>query len=113
MNYSTLRFPDADTAQAIAQDLGVWNYDTGSPSGTTTIYRNGRTTTLTIDDVGAVVDVEADVDPVTGAIIVPATYLPGYYWNVIGELPPELSLYAVRYGSDNRVFAGTQPDDWV
>ena len=109
----TLQFPDYATAKAAAEQLGFWDVDADRlRTDGQGQHVDGTWFGWGIDEIGVCVDVPAEVDPETGDVITPATFKPGYWVNVVGELPDGMDLtpYLRSYGSGGRVFAGTSPE---
>lgn len=110
----TLQFPNYATAKAAAQQLGFWDADADRlKTDGQGQHPDGTWFGWSIDEVGTVVDTPAEIEPETGEVTAPATFKPGYWVNVTGELPggSDLSAFLRPYGSAGRVFAGTEPED--
>ena len=109
----TLQFPDYPTAKAAAQQLGFWDAD-ADRLRTDGQGQNGDGSWFgwSIDEVGVRVETPAEIDPETGEVTTPAVMAPGYWVNVVGELPAgaDLTAFLRPYGSAGRVFAGTVPE---
>ena len=96
-----IRFPDEAAGIAALEAADMYRpateEDPGGPILATIDYA--------LDVVGLIVDQPAKVDK-KGNVTTPATYLPGWHVNYIGELPPPWAEYIVNPVNPARVFAG-------
>lgn len=96
-----LRFLDQEAGIAALEAAGMYRpateEDPGGPILATIDYA--------LDVVGLIVDQPAELDD-EGNVITPATYLPGWHVNYVGDLPPSWEEFIVYPVNPVRVFAG-------
>jgi len=96
-----LRFLDELAGIAALEAAGMYRpateEDPGGPILATIDYA--------LDVVGLIVDTPAVLDA-DGNVITPATYLPGWHVNYVGDLPPSWEEFVVYPVDPVRVFAG-------
>lgn len=100
-----LRFPDEDTGIAALEAAGMYRAATEDEPGGPIL----ATIDYALDVVGLIIDKPAALDE-DGNVVTPATYLPGWHVNYIGEPPDAWAGYVINPAptSPVRIFAGNE-----